>query len=914
MLFIALLTAGSSELLIADCRSDCIFGGGSRQTDDPLHAIRSGNPGQLTSAGPARLLHPGATITGLRFLYRYNSGYGPLGIGTHFVVRIAGVAVYSSPQFLDYCFDNNRSNFSLPVPVVVNGVSIVVPADGARISLEFDNQDRNVQILLPINMTVACSGEGPCLAPQLRAPAEIFDYACRPNTGFLAGCMSGVSCPVSGTESISACQQLCSDQPRCQALVYNTDRLCYLKPQIGGIGYDDVGTTSCSKLVVAPSPPPWPSALEASTLHPDLQGINRVIVTTPAGRQGNMAPLIHGMTRYRAAGLVDEWHLWDNCFRHDDRVFLHRTAWQLNQPGAHNRNGHAWVRVVPQPDGVVPAWALNTNRLAGLGAWWADATYQAEAIHSDALVVRFDDDVVWLDDPEHFRRFLAYTRHHLQYPFVFANILNNDISTMMNQRHGRFADLTPRTRCCDDGVLDRGDLAAALHREVLESGPASFRVDAVEEYAHRVSINAMAWYGPNLAELWNALQHRSVDRSLRFSQDGRRSQFNAPWGHRVAWEEEPYVSEVLSEAFGRSNAWYGDFVVAHFSFGPQSAYLHSRTDLLQRYLELDNRPTFDTPIISPPADWSVAPPPASAPLPSSLQRPSASASPSPPTTWYTGGGADTYMAAAPPTAPLHAQTLLALREAIGAANVAEARLLLTNFGIPLPEGGSLSFAPPSACPCPLPTDLLSTGAAHQNPSPSPALAATHAASSVECCAVEEQRKNVLCQWALKLGVPMLLALVGVWIVRAFLCATAPRIKEHKEPVEEGSSCRAGVASSRAQTIELRGAHEPAVDPAPPEDDEHSSLITSSSTRSSTRASSARASGASALSGHWVMRMGQPMHASGNHMGASPAPALDPAFRRAPSANVAEEATEDCTPHCGDRRMWRSELDTELSFI
>ena len=42
---------------------------------------------------------------------------------------------------------------------------------------------------------------------------------------------------------------------------------------------------------------------------------------------------------------------------------------------------------------------------------------------------------------------------------------------MMNQRHGHFTDLTPRTRCCDHGVLYRGDLAEALHREVLPRSP-----------------------------------------------------------------------------------------------------------------------------------------------------------------------------------------------------------------------------------------------------------------------------------------------------------------------------------------------------------------------------------------------------------------------------------------------------------
>lgn len=167
-------TAAVTEDLVADCRSDFQYAGGAAETADPLHSIRSGDPSHSTSASPLRALLPGATVISIAFSYRYSTGFGPTGEGTNFTVRVAGQAVYASPKLVDYRYSENRSNYSLPVPVSLSGLSIIVPSnatDGARISFEFDNNDRNVQLLLPLNLTLTCA-DGPCLAPRLWEPPE----------------------------------------------------------------------------------------------------------------------------------------------------------------------------------------------------------------------------------------------------------------------------------------------------------------------------------------------------------------------------------------------------------------------------------------------------------------------------------------------------------------------------------------------------------------------------------------------------------------------------------------------------------------------------------------------------------------------------------------------------------------------
>ena len=94
-------------------------------------------------------LSAGAVITGVSFEYRYTTGFGPSGAGSNFTLQVAGAAVYSSPQLTDYSYSKSHPNYSAPVPVTVNNLVLHAAAD-TRVSFAFDNNDRNVQLLLPL--------------------------------------------------------------------------------------------------------------------------------------------------------------------------------------------------------------------------------------------------------------------------------------------------------------------------------------------------------------------------------------------------------------------------------------------------------------------------------------------------------------------------------------------------------------------------------------------------------------------------------------------------------------------------------------------------------------------------------------------------------------------------------------------
>ena len=159
-------TNGSTTFVAAQALDFAVLSGGAsvvEGTDAHHPALRSGNPGHETIAAIRAPLRPGAEVTRVALSYKYNTGFGPSGVGTNFTVRVAGQPVYISPHLTDYTYTHNHTNYSKPVAVDV-AVSIAVPPASsptrapARIEFEFANNKRNVQLLLPIAVTLECSG------------------------------------------------------------------------------------------------------------------------------------------------------------------------------------------------------------------------------------------------------------------------------------------------------------------------------------------------------------------------------------------------------------------------------------------------------------------------------------------------------------------------------------------------------------------------------------------------------------------------------------------------------------------------------------------------------------------------------------------------------------------------------------
>lgn len=186
--------ASSSGSITGECSSDfSLLSGGAGVTANPLLSLRSGNPGTVSSATFATSLSPNALITGIDFSYQYLTGYGPKGVGSNFTIEVAGVMLYESPSFTNYSYDANRSDYSPPVLMQISGLNIHVAENNTRVIIQFHNNDRNLQLLLPLAMNITCdstSTDG-CTKQTWRPPTSpitVYTGGEKDENGTLSNC------------------------------------------------------------------------------------------------------------------------------------------------------------------------------------------------------------------------------------------------------------------------------------------------------------------------------------------------------------------------------------------------------------------------------------------------------------------------------------------------------------------------------------------------------------------------------------------------------------------------------------------------------------------------------------------------------------------------------------------------------
>lgn len=78
----------------------------------------------------------------------------------------------------NYSYDVNGTEYSPIINAEVHSFTITVPASGGRIELIFHNNDRNLQIRLPLSFTIGCEGAASCADVVWSPPAgltRVFD-------------------------------------------------------------------------------------------------------------------------------------------------------------------------------------------------------------------------------------------------------------------------------------------------------------------------------------------------------------------------------------------------------------------------------------------------------------------------------------------------------------------------------------------------------------------------------------------------------------------------------------------------------------------------------------------------------------------------------------------------------------------
>ena len=146
--------------------ADFRFSGGASVTTSPKLSLRSGTPHSTSTAAVNVALSPGAVVDSVSFSYQYCTGYSTSGAGTNFTLSVAGATAYTSPVLADYPYKKTGDPFSPAVMVSAAKLGIKVPSSGiSPIAFEFQNSAMNLQLELPMTITLTCAGGKRCVAP-----------------------------------------------------------------------------------------------------------------------------------------------------------------------------------------------------------------------------------------------------------------------------------------------------------------------------------------------------------------------------------------------------------------------------------------------------------------------------------------------------------------------------------------------------------------------------------------------------------------------------------------------------------------------------------------------------------------------------------------------------------------------------
>ena len=131
-------------------------------------AIRSGPHDSDTSAVFKALLSPGVTVETVAFSYRQLTGYAKTGPGPNFTLTVAGAAAFRSAPidhsypYISHC--PNGDCYSPAISVKAADLGIKVSHSQQRVAFEFHNTGTNLQLLLPMTVTIGC-GDSVCIKP-----------------------------------------------------------------------------------------------------------------------------------------------------------------------------------------------------------------------------------------------------------------------------------------------------------------------------------------------------------------------------------------------------------------------------------------------------------------------------------------------------------------------------------------------------------------------------------------------------------------------------------------------------------------------------------------------------------------------------------------------------------------------------
>lgn len=260
-----------------------------------------------------------------------------------------------------------------------------------------------------------------------------------------------------------------------------------------------------------------------------------ICVVCPAGRKRYLELLIPQVLGY--GHVVDEFRMWVNTKDQGDIEYIQ-----------HMSDIHPKITC----EYHVKEYGIMNNTTI--------CHFFKNTIDTNTIYVRFDDDIVLIDSLENFKKFLDFRIDNPEYFLVFANILNNAVTSHLHQRAGsiEYDKIINYSSICEVGLRDP-KLAEKIHTTILDAGCdlSSFKSlsDWICMYYERVSINCISWFGKEF---------------IHFH------------GH-VGDDEELWLTTVKPKELQRPNVIYHGYNIVHYAFGGSQRDYLDTTNILGRY-------------------------------------------------------------------------------------------------------------------------------------------------------------------------------------------------------------------------------------------------------------------------------------------------------------------------------------------
>jgi hypothetical protein len=274
----------------------------------------------------------------------------------------------------------------------------------------------------------------------------------------------------------------------------------------------------------------------------------RVVAFTPWGRELTGSILFKYLQREHENGILDEWWLCENT---DDTQFGDRRyAVDLSIK-------YDWVKLIFQPDNEqkLKPKQLNTKK------------FYRYMTDPDTVFVRFDDDVVYLEENALER--LVEARIFKKQPFViFPVIWNNAVCSFYLQQFNSMPTTWGKVEspfCMDPVGWGSPEFAIGIHEHLLEMINSNSVEDVFMHHdiqlpvGQQFSVSSFAQTGDEYAKA-----------GIIYS------------------EEESWHTMEMPYATGRANLILSNSLVSHFSFYNQRSEL-IKTNILDRYRELSDK-------------------------------------------------------------------------------------------------------------------------------------------------------------------------------------------------------------------------------------------------------------------------------------------------------------------------------------